>query len=148
MLAMSLSPEVPDTWTSRDLPVLRAIVAEFETRGASGSETVGAVTGLDRVTLRRSVKALSGAGYMSVHLSGDGRFTVLNIAAEARRQVGAWPSADSLVDRLLAEVERRLAAASTPDERSRLEKMRDGLASAGREVLVGVATAALGGAVS
>lgn len=45
-------PPVPDTWSTRALPLLRCAVARFETYGEATSAELGANTGLSYSQLR------------------------------------------------------------------------------------------------
>ena len=58
-------------------------------------------------------------------------------------QVAAgWPSAsgDVAFERLLALLDERIPAATSEEERSKLERFRDGVVGVGRDVLTGVLT--------
>lgn len=57
-------PHVPETWFSRDLPVLTSIVARVETMGSADQAGVVTDTGLDEVQVDRAVRALQDAGYL------------------------------------------------------------------------------------
>lgn len=71
---------------------------------------------------------------------------VLRVSAHALQLVGAWPSAEQLVDRLLDALAEAAEHGETDDERSRARRALDALRSAGRDVLVNAAGGALGGA--
>lgn len=144
---MTITP-APETWFSRDLPVLSSVVARVETAGIADSRDVITDTGLDPQTVGRSARALHAAGYFEADFELGGGFAVMHLGERARREVGSWPTPESLADRLTAAVERGLAQASTDDERSRWQKLAAGIASAGREIVVQASGAALGGAIS
>jgi hypothetical protein len=64
------------------------------------------------------------------------------VTERARRAVGQWPSAESMVDRMLTILNER-AEDAPPDERPRWRRLRDGFAGAGRDVAVEFAAALL-----
>lgn len=139
-------PEVPDTWTTRHYPVLHSVVARFELQGQVTSNEVVDDTGLSEVEVERAARDLDAEGLVDVYFYGGGGWMVLgNVSGEARRLVGAWPSAALLADRLVDAVERGMETAETAQERGRWQKLRDGFASAGRDVIVSAAGSALGG---
>jgi hypothetical protein len=58
--------------------------------------------------------------------------------------VRGWPSgsADTYIEALIAALEKQISVTADPDEKGKLEGIRDGLLSIGREVLVRVVTEA------
>jgi hypothetical protein len=77
------------------------------------------------------VKEVNAAGTM-IH--------IWDMTSAAREATGLWPSGEALADRLQAVLDNLIRSAA-PEERSRLEKIRDSLVSAGRDITVGVFTA-------
>ncbi|MDP9466556.1 MAG: hypothetical protein M3P31_04860 [Actinomycetota bacterium] len=128
--------------------MLTSLVARYEQAGSADSWQAMQDTGLDAVQVDQAGRALRDEGYVALYFEGGGGFAVTHVTGDGRRAVGAWPTPQSLADRLVEAVERGLAEASSEEERSRWQKLRDGITGAGRDVMVGVATAALGGAVS
>jgi hypothetical protein len=103
---------VEDTWVSRDLPVLDAVVRLLD----EGSVTVAVrditeVTGFDPKDVDRALNALSGLyvrDYHKLATGGDPNpWYVTEVTAAARRAVGQWPTADSLVGRVAEGLQRR-----------------------------------------
>jgi hypothetical protein len=127
-------PDVPFIWP-QDHAVLRAATAHV----------VAEDTGLTETEVDRSVRRLRDNGYLTANFYGGGDLDISTITGLGLTASGAWPSPETLADRLIAAVEQGLANATTDDERSRWRKLRDGLASAGRDVVVGAAGGALGG---
>lgn len=137
-----------DTWHSRELPLLVEVARRLEeSRGYVPTQEAGVTAGLTPEQTERAVVALADAGLVAgINEPGViGLEVVSKVSPEARRLVGLWPSEDAAADRLLAALDALVERASDPDERSRLLKVRDGLAGAGRDVVVGVATAVLTG---
>jgi hypothetical protein len=95
---------VEDTWGVRDLPVLSAVV---ELLGQSYMVTVSDIaerTGLDLAEVARSLDAMDPTlvDFRKTETGGDPRFWYVNrVTPEARQAVGQWPTAESLVDRLV-----------------------------------------------
>lgn len=97
-----------DTWTERELPVLTALVEHFDDPDAAQwhrSDGVGA-TGLDADSVTRALAALHGAQppyVVGVSVEEASYPVVLTgVTERARRAVGAWPTPEALVDRLVA----------------------------------------------
>jgi hypothetical protein len=57
--------------------------------------------------------------------------------------LAAWPSAEQLLDELVAALEEAEAGATEPEQKARLAGVLEGLRGAGREIAVGVVTAYL-----
>jgi hypothetical protein len=67
------------------------------------------------------------------------------VSERARRELGAWPSAEALVDALAAAFAQAAEAEEEPAKKSRLRAVADGLGGAARDIAVGVAIKQLGG---
>ncbi len=113
---------VHDTWAVRDLPVLDATVGLLEQSYMVTVTDIAARTGLDPAQVARSLEALDPlyVDFRKTTTGGDPRFWyVFKVTPEARRAVGQWPTAESLV----AALADQLYAAShqeTGDERQNL----------------------------
>ncbi len=108
-----------DTWAARDLPVLDATVALLEDSYMVTVADIATRTGLAEPDVARALEALD-PGYVDFRKTttgGDPKFWyVLKVTPEARRTVGQWPTAQTLVDELAAEVS---AAARAEDDGER-----------------------------
>jgi hypothetical protein len=113
---------VHDTWAVRDLPVLDATVGLLEQSYMVTVTDIAARTGLDPAQVARSLEALDPVyvDFRKTTTGGDPRFWyVFKVTPEARRAVGQWPTAESLISALADQ----LYAAShleTGDERQSL----------------------------
>jgi DNA-binding Lrp family transcriptional regulator len=139
-----------DTWTSRDLPVLReaARLLDSATGWARFSQLADA-TRLSLAEVEAAVSALESDGYITARRVWPREASrVGSLSAEARRQVGLWPTPESALDRMIAALE-AIAANVDEDEdtRSRARKILDGLTGAGREVGIAVVGAAISGQI-
>lgn len=135
---------VPDIWAERDLPVLQSIVRRVIADDFAASQDVVSDTGLPNHIVDRSVRQLRDAGYVNAHFEGDGGFGVMGVNPIALTTTGAWPTPESLVDRLLEALETSVAAAPSEAERSRRQKALDALRGISRDILVNAAGGALG----
>jgi hypothetical protein len=137
-----------DTWTNRDLPVLRTAVEIYD-KGERANIRVSDIqraVGFDKDDIQRALRALHREPYFDEEGSSEGQtgFTFVGApTGEALRVAGQWPTPESMVERLIAAFE---AAANDEDldepDRTRAQKIRDGLLSGGSKIAI----AALGGA--
>ena len=96
-----------DTWAARDLPVLEATVSLHEQSYMVTVTDIAAQTGLDVPAVARALEALDPVyvDFRKTTTGGDPRFWyVFKVTPEARRAVGQWPTAESLVSRLAEEL--------------------------------------------
>lgn len=128
-----------DTWFSRDLPVLTAIVELMDDPSArpKGSQ-VAEASGYTKDEVARALNALDGE-YATVRKAmsgGDpGPWIVLEVTPAARRAVGQWPTPENVADRLLAALEQAADQTVDEEQRSRLRRAADSLKGLGRDVL-------------
>ena len=96
-----------DTWAARDLPVLTAAVSLLEESYMVTVTDIAARTGLDDTAVARALETLDPVyvDFRKTTTGGDPTFWYVHKATPAARQaVGQWPTADSLVTRLAAEL--------------------------------------------
>jgi hypothetical protein len=115
---------LPDTWFTRDLPVLRAIARLVDAPEHGGSPyLLGAVvpaSGLPKADVVVAAKALATAGYIEPLTNHAGDIVrITAISAEARRLAGLWPTPQGEWDRLLEQLAARAERAPTEVERAR-----------------------------
>jgi hypothetical protein len=133
------------TWETRDLPVLKAIVAIEEESGRFAMvDAIAERTGLDDEQVQRAVGALSreepslfevidASSMGGTHYAGAG-----DITGHARRVVGAWPTPESLADRLIAALEDTAANGEDEEHRSWAKRALEGGKGVGKGVLTSV----------
>jgi hypothetical protein len=130
------------TWTDRELPILEAIRSVEEAEGDRiSSMDLAKMVGLPEAEVRVGVRALREAGYMAYGqlLGGEQRSWVATfpgLREKGRRAVQQWPS-DGLGS-LVELIEQRIADATDPEERSKLERLRDGLLGVGQGVATSI----------
>jgi hypothetical protein len=115
---------LPDTWFTRDLPVLRAIARLVDAPEHGGSPyLLGAVvpaSGLPKADVVVAAKALAAGGYIEPLTNHAGDIVrITAISAEARRLAGLWPTPQGEWDRLLEQLAARAERAPTEVERAR-----------------------------
>jgi hypothetical protein len=104
-----------ETWATRELPVLDATVSLLEESYMVTVTDIATRTGLDAATVTRALEALDPVfvDFRKTTTGGDPTFWyVLKVTPDARRAVGQWPTPDSFVTRLAAE----LSAAASQEE--------------------------------
>lgn len=133
------------TWEARDLLVLKAVVEiEEETGSYALINDIATRTGIAGDQVERSVGALSREDpklFSVIDASSASRTIFMgagDATGEARRRVGAWPTPDSLADRIIAALEDTAANGESEEERTRAQKMLDGAKGVGKGVLTGV----------
>lgn len=135
-----------DTWTSRDLPFLRLVAQEIEDDGP-GIDTRGIapILDLDEHQAAAATRALDSGGFLTgvTFGLGSGYADIFGVTGKARTAVGFWPSPEVGYERLLAKLD-ELIEASTPEERTRLQRVRDAVVSSGGQLGVALAGAVLG----
>lgn len=135
-----------DTWTTRDLPVLRAAVDIFDQTGRNPSAgELETLCGFDHDTMQRALRALYREPFFEDGMtawSGD-ILAVGPPTGAALRVAGHWPSPEIQLEWLIAAFEAAAADESRPEEeRSRAAQAGLWLAGALSQVAIG----ALGGA--
>jgi hypothetical protein len=137
-----------DTWTNRDLPVLRAAVDIFESDDDDNIETgeIARRTGFDEETVQRALRVLHKHPYLDDSGISDANGRVVfagEPTGDGLRAAENWPSPQGIVDRLVAALEAAAEDESRPqEERSLLKKTALTIGGAAYQVVLG----ALGGA--
>ena len=136
------------TWYEREVPILEAVHAREEAGDRNDLEDIIEATGLDPGAAGRTVRSLVENGYLDgIDATGGDdvtNFLRLRLLAPARREIGQWPPGPA--EALIALLERRIDAATDPDERTRLERFRDAAVMFVRDVGAQTAGTILGNA--
>ncbi|WP_347350673.1 hypothetical protein [Intrasporangium sp.] len=137
-----------ETRTNRDPPVLRAIVDVYEDTGSPmGPDAIEAVTGFDTGMVQAALRALDSEEppYISKLervMTGD----IIFIGAptgHARRAVGAWPTAETIADRLVKALDEAADREPDPERKGWLSKTASYLGHAGRDLAVEIGATAI-----
>jgi hypothetical protein len=137
-----------DTWSTRDLPVLRAVVDIYERTGRTLIRTsqVEQETGFDKDTVYRAIRALDTHPSYFDKVNGSFSGDILGVGrptSAALRVAGAWPSPEGQLERLIQALESAAEDQDRdPDERGKLRNAATWLGSFASQVAIG----ALGGA--
>jgi hypothetical protein len=135
-----------ETWTTRELPVLRALVDKFDDieTGSVRIETLPAATGLAEIDVHRALRSLDTADppYMSGTRISELPYPIIisNVTERARRAVGQWPASDLAADAIVAALNDAAEQESDEEKRSSLRNTAAFLGGAGKEVLYRVIT--------
>lgn len=147
-----MEDEIRETWASRDLPILRAALRRLDAgEDYPDLEEIRQELGFSGDQLRAGIAALESADppYIDVELAMGWREdqasgSVAGVSERARRELGAWPSADSLVDALAAAFARAADDEKEPEKKGRLRAIADGLGGAMRDIAISVLAKRLG----
>jgi hypothetical protein len=126
-----------ETWLSRDLRVLDAVVELLEDQDLVQPDAVAARTGLDSREILRALHALDGT-YVRLHRDMSGGF-VDGVTPEARRAVGQWPSGESLIRQIADGLAAAAEKETDPEQKSRLRQAAALLGGAARDIAIGIA---------
>jgi len=140
------------TWADRELPILRSALRRLD-EGASfpALEDIRLEVGLDVQQMRAGMDALAGASppYLTLRLTMSGPDVVggyvQSVSERARRELGAWPSGEDVINRLVAALEEQAAnSANEPEKQSRLRAAAVVVGGIARDVAVAVVAKRLG----
>lgn len=116
-------------WTcghSFDLPVLAELVRRLEVEGAHRVDTPLPIEGLSEPQVQAALRRLEAGGYVvGVATQMPYPIIITSVTERALRAVGAWPTAEAFVDRLLVTLTQLAEEAPTPEQRSRARRVLD-----------------------
>jgi hypothetical protein len=144
-----MTHQLRDRWLDRDLLVLTAAARLLEDPGSLGippdENDLARITELEVEQVLLALTALSPTFLsISVQNAAGTHVWVQGMTAAARQAVGLWPTADSLTQHLLDTLDQMVREASGED-RTTLERLREGLRSVGRDALAAFVGTALAG---
>ena len=136
------------TWETRDLPVLAAVVAicDEDNWGEAQPAQIAHRTGLPLEDVVKALWKLAGENPPFFSLSEDSTFDGRDIGSvsmptrHAQRTVGAWPTAESMVEQMILALHEAADNAESAEERSRLQRAADAVGGVGKGVITGVMT--------
>jgi len=117
-----------------------------ETNAYVSADALAIATGLDEAQVQRAIGALAREEPPFFEVidatTGGGTYYMgaVNSTGHARRTVGAWPTPESLTDRIVAALSDVAGNAPTEEERSRAKKTLDVVGGVGKSVLTSVLT--------
>lgn len=146
-----MNSELQPTWASRELPILQVALRRLDAgEFYVDLEEIRSEVGLDVNQMRAALNALAEADppYIRVSYTMAGPHRVgghLDAVSErARRELGTWPSADVVVDRLVAALSEAASAQPQDEDRTRLRAAADALGGMARDIAVGAVASQLG----
>lgn len=128
--------------------MLRAIVDIYEVTGSPmGPDAIESATGFEADTVQAALRALGSEDPPFVTklervMTGD----IIFIGAptgHARRAVGAWPTPESIADRLVSALDEAAEREPDPERKGWLRKTAAYLGSAGRDLAVEIGATAI-----
>lgn len=146
--------EVAETWTNRDLPILRATLRRFDAGEAMVDlEDVRVETGLTGDQMWAGIHALrdSYPPYLDFSLVGgwgDGlaHGDITSITERARRELGTWPTPENVLESLIQALNAE-AETAPEEEKSRLRAVVDALNGMAQEIAIRVLSDRIGRAL-
>jgi len=139
-----------ETWTTRDLPLLVAIVAEFEENPSAVvmAQRLQTRLGMDPDEFTRAICALDRARppfFDGVTTVDELPYPVAitSVSERALQAVGQWPTPQSLIDELIANLNRAADEEPDPETKSKLQQAAHILGGAALQIAIGWATASL-----
>lgn len=149
-----MSHDITSTWATRDLPILVAAFRRVEAgeRSVRQLEEIRDELGLTPKELLAGLSALESADppYVEVeYMAGwsderAGGGFISAVSERARRELGAWPSANGLLEQLIEALSRAAEDETEPERRSLLRATADVLGGMARDIAVGAIAARLG----
>lgn len=133
--------ESVDTWTWRELPILRIAVRDAD--AGAQFEDIAAETGLELKDVWHGAKALQNAGYLDAALAGAFSGFVVSVSERARREIGSWPSPESIVDRLVEAFADAATEETEPEKKKSLRTVAEGIGGVGRALAAEVIASVL-----
>jgi DNA-binding PadR family transcriptional regulator len=136
---------VENRWES-DQQVLAAVVELYEKDGNSvrRNEVHAALEDLDDDAIDQALRRLSSTGFIVGRGTGQAAVVaVVGVTEKGLRASGFWPSQDEAIDRMLQALEEAAEREPDPERQSKLRSVVTSFRSAGREVMIDVASAML-----
>jgi hypothetical protein len=137
--------ELAETWTSRELPLLRIAVREVDQGRDVGFQAMADEAAIDIKQVCVAMEALRDAGYVQGWFAAGDAGTVKSVSGEARRTVGTWPTAENVVAQLAAALDLAAEQAEEPERKGRLKAAAEALAGVGRDLAVAVVAKQISG---
>jgi hypothetical protein len=137
------SADMEDTWAGRDLPVLDAVVAALEEDFRVTAAQIAAATGIPADDVVKAFYALQGTytGQVQTRLGGGPNAFFLNeVTADARRAVGQWPTAESIIEKLASGIAQAAERESDPEQGRRMLAVAQELGGAMKGIAANVAS--------
>lgn len=133
-----------DTWASRDLPVLNAVVGQLDELPGNGgypdAADIASSTGLDVLDVAAALNALDGDYVTLVRPLTASDWHVTKVTPAARRAVGQWPTGESLIMQLASGISQAADQEPDPERKRRLLMVGRELGGAAKAIAINVAS--------
>lgn len=148
-----MEDQLRSTWTRRELPILRAALRAIDAGETPVPlEPIRAELGIPGMEMHAAIDALANAeppyigvsltmGWSANHASGH----IIRVYERARRELGTWPTAESLISELAEALRQAAEAAPEPEAKGTLRSAADALSGFARDVAVAVVARHVGG---
>lgn len=132
-----------ETWSRRDLPVLRWIVDQFQSTDPNvDDDAITAALSITADDAELAVQNLERGGYVRNVSWTFGGFHVGDITERALRARGIWPSSDG-ADALIDALRQAEVLVDDPEEKNLIHRAAGALGSVSRDVMVDVMAAVI-----
>jgi hypothetical protein len=133
-----------DTWASRELPVLEAVVSKIDKLFSTGEYPeaidIADCAAMQILDVVAALNALDG-DYIALHRSMEpSRWHITSVTPQARRAVGQWPTGENMIERLAAGLSKAAEQEKDPEQRRRLLAVARELGGAAKAIAINVAT--------
>lgn len=152
-----MTHEIESTWATRELPILVEAYRRFEAEvnrapNIGQLEEIRQALGLSAQDFVAGLEALVGAEppYIDVETASGwsqeraGGGYVSAVSERARRELGAWPSPDNVVEQLVEALSHAAENEPEGERKGRLRNAADVLSGMARDIAVSVIAARLG----
>jgi hypothetical protein len=133
------------TWGGRELPVLEAVIGQIDllplTSQWPDARDIASITGLALADVGAALAALDDVYITLMKTVGVSSRYVTAVTPEARRAVGQWPTAESLIEQLATRIGEAAEREADPERKGRLQAVARGLGGVASEIAVNVASA-------
>ena len=149
-----MTTSLASTWATRELPILQSVLRHKDAgKQMVDLHTVSEETGLEWAQVLTGVQALEAASppylvaeYIDTAQVGPVRGWVTTVHERARRELGTWPSPESIVDRLVEALSQAADAEEDPVKKGKARAAVDATGGFLRDVMVQAIGTQLGGA--
>ena len=126
---------LPETWTNRDRRVLEFVLqhADTGTNEVIGIHEISKRLPLSQDQVFAALTSLAAASPPYIELE---YLHVMRVCERARRELGTWPSADTVVAQLAEALLRAADEATEPERKNRLRAAGESLVGIGRDIAV------------
>lgn len=135
--------ETYETWTTRELPLLRIALREDDKGKNASFEEMAEETQIDRQQVWVAMRSLDEAGYVDAYVGNQHTGFVRSVGERTRRELGSWPSPESLVDQLARAFAAAADRETEPETKTKMRAAAEALAGAGRTTAIELFTAFL-----